>query len=201
MLGKNPVCLSTKSRSGNKIYFPPVSAQCPDCRIPPEGKNHSGTVRRRFEKITLFGNGRCRAQWPNALALAPGLAVMQEPDGISMNLFEPMTAVIPGIGKIEISGNYPFEPEAEIRVEAEKTLDLNIRIPGFTEAVSLNGTPLEFVPGTRLRQSRRGHPPYRSGRTKEKVLTCSALFLHQIFLPGPHPPHSRAFQVLSSPFS
>ena len=151
----NGILGAMKPDGGNWVHVNPTPLTGGGCKI--EADDQIG----RGFGTPYDGNDCCRAQGPDALALAPGLAVMPGPDGISLNLFEPMTAVIPGTGKIEISGNYPVEPEAEIRIEAEKTLDLNIRIPGFIRNVTLNGTPGEFVPGNRLRLSRKWAPDDR----------------------------------------
>lgn len=96
------------------------------------------------------GHDCCRAQGPEALALAPRLAVTRVGDAVSLNFFEPLTARIPGVAEIEITGNYPLEPKAEIRVAAERPFELRIRIPSFLRRVTLNGLPQQVEPGTFL---------------------------------------------------
>jgi len=93
------------------------------------------------------GHDCCRAQGPEALALAPRLAVMRSGRSVTLNLFEPMTAEIPGLAKIEITGNYPLEPEAVIRIASTSAFELNLRIPSCIQRVTLDGEPLSAEPG------------------------------------------------------
>ena len=96
------------------------------------------------------GHDCCRAQGPEGLALAPKLAVMSSGDAVYLNFLEPLTARIPGVADIEITGNYPLEPVAGIRITAERPFPLRVRIPRFTRRATLNGVPQPIEQGTYL---------------------------------------------------
>lgn len=106
-------------------------------------------------KTPYDGHDCCRAQGPEGLAMAPRLAVMQSGNSIELNLLEPLTADIPGAAKIEITGNYPLEPVAQIRLAADRPFELNLRLPAYLKQVRLNGAPLQFEPGSRLTLTRK----------------------------------------------
>lgn len=101
------------------------------------------------------GNDCCRAQGPEALALAPRLAVMRLGDSVCLNLFEPLRADIAGVAKIEVAGKYPLESAVPIRIVAEQPFELDLRVPGNLQKATLNGNPLQFEPGSRLKLTRK----------------------------------------------
>jgi len=103
------------------------------------------------------GHDCCRAQGPEALALAPRLAVTRSGDAVCLNYFEPLTARIPGVAEIEIGGSYPLGPEAEIRIAAERPFELRIRIPRFIRRVTLNDLPQQIEQGSYLKITRAWH--------------------------------------------
>lgn len=96
------------------------------------------------------GNDCCRAQGPEALALAAKLAVVARKNSIDINMFEALTADIDGNIKIEISGNYPVAPNAEIKISTLEITTIRLRIPRFIKSVTLNGKPLDIQPGSYL---------------------------------------------------
>ena len=100
------------------------------------------------------GHDCCRAQGPEALALAPRMAVVKRESSIDLNLFEPLDAEIDDV-KIEISGNYPIEPSTKIKVFAEKEINLRIRMSSFVKNITLNGEKLNFKAGTYFSISRK----------------------------------------------
>ena len=100
------------------------------------------------------GNDCCRAQGPEALALAAKLAVVARKDNIDINMFEALTADIDGNIKIEISGNYPVAPNAEIKINTPEITTIRLRIPRFIKRVTLNGKPLDIQPGSYLSLTR-----------------------------------------------
>ena len=101
------------------------------------------------------GHDCCRAQGPEALALASRLAVVKRKDSIDLNLFEPLDAEIDDGTKISISGNYPLEPTAQIKVYSTETLNLRVRISPFVKNVTLNGEKLDIVQGSYLSLNRK----------------------------------------------
>lgn len=100
------------------------------------------------------GHDCCRAQGPEALGLAEKLAVVARKESIDINMFEALTAVIDSNTGIEISGNYPLEPVAEIKITASEIATIRLRIPFFTKCVTLNDKCLEFEPGSYLTLTR-----------------------------------------------
>ncbi|MBQ9501837.1 MAG: glycoside hydrolase family 127 protein [Lentisphaeria bacterium] len=96
------------------------------------------------------GHDCCRAQGPEALALASRLAVRASGGSVELNFFEPLTAVIRGNIRIDVAGNYPLEPRAEVRIRSAGPVKLRVRIPGFIEKARLNGKVLSAVPGEYL---------------------------------------------------
>ena len=102
------------------------------------------------------GNDCCRAQGPEALALAPGFAVAAYRDGIAVDLFEAAEAEFTG-GSLRIEGGYPYEPEAEIRVKTEQELTLYLRITPWLKKVTLNGEVLPLCSNACLPTRRRWH--------------------------------------------
>jgi len=100
------------------------------------------------------GNDCCLAQGPEALALAPRLAIMPRKNGATLNFFEPLTAELPDGTRLEVTGNYPIAPEASVRISAPTTFALHVRIPPFTQNVTLNGKPIKFTHGKYLKLER-----------------------------------------------
>lgn len=96
------------------------------------------------------GHDCCRAQGPEALALALRLALTRDGNTVTLNLPEAMTAELPGLAKIEVSGNYPLGEEASIRIVSEAPFEFRLRIPAFVRSVTLNGEPLSVQPGSLL---------------------------------------------------
>ncbi len=96
------------------------------------------------------GNDCCLAQGPEALALAPRLALVQSADAVTLNFFEPLEARFSDGTVLEVSGNYPYEPVAEISVHAEGDFCLRLRVPSFCRTITLNGEPCDFISGEYL---------------------------------------------------
>lgn len=96
------------------------------------------------------GNDCCLAQGPEALAMAPKLAVTARKDGAALNFFEALTAELADGTKIEVSGDYPASPQAEISVCSPREFCLYLRIPEFCTGVTLNGTACKFNKGEYL---------------------------------------------------
>ena len=96
------------------------------------------------------GNDCCLAQGPEGLALTPRLAVIPRKHSVTLNLFEPLTAELPDGVRIEITGNYPITPEASVRMTAANPHALIVRIPSFTQSVTLNKQAINFTPGKYL---------------------------------------------------
>ncbi len=91
------------------------------------------------------GNDCCRAQGPEALAIAPGLAVLEDDRRLTVNFFEPLSS-----GSLVIEGGYPREPEAVISFTAPEEKMLRVRAPQFLEAVLVNGRSVPFARGAYL---------------------------------------------------
>lgn len=100
------------------------------------------------------GNDCCLAQGPEALAMAPRLAVRMCKNGAELNIFEALTAELADGTKIEVSGNYPAEASAEISVASPAEFCLRLRIPEFCTAVTLNGSACDFSKGEYLEITR-----------------------------------------------
>ena len=96
------------------------------------------------------GHDCCRAQGPEALALAPRLALTRDGQSVTLNLFEPMSADVPGLAKIEVTGSYPLEAESVIRITSDAAFEFNLRIPSCIRRVTLNGETLSAEPGRYL---------------------------------------------------
>ena len=92
------------------------------------------------------GHDCCRAQGPEALALAPRLAVVRTGETVYLNLPEPLTSWIPGIAELNVEGNYPLEPQVRVRVSQKRDFELRIRLPGSIRSVKLNGQHLPAEP-------------------------------------------------------
>jgi len=103
----------------------------------------------------------CRAQGPEGIAMAPRLAVTVKDGEVNLNLLEALTATFDDGSVLRVSGNYPSVPEANIGVTAKGVFPLNVRIPAFCTAVELNGKPVTFQPGSRLKL----HREWTSGDT------------------------------------
>ena len=106
-------------------------------------------ILRGFHK-PFGGNDCCLAQGPEALALAPRLALVPTQNGAALNLLEPLQAQMADGTSINVSGNYPYEPSAEISVRADKDFCLRVRIPASCANVSFNGDSCSFTPGQYL---------------------------------------------------
>ena len=104
-------------------------------------------------RIPYGGNDCCRAQGPEGLALAPRFAVRKLGDAIALNLFEPLDAELDDI-KMEVRGNYPYKPEAVVKIVSKKAFNLLIRTPKFLKKVQLNGKNIPFDSGKYLEISR-----------------------------------------------
>ena len=103
---------------------------------------------------TFGGNDCCRAQGPEALALAPVFAAAAYRDGIAVNLFEAGTAEFDG-GMLRISGDWPCEPAAELQVEYAGELPLYLRKTPWLEKAFLNGEELPLPGGNGYWELRR----------------------------------------------
>ena len=71
---------------------------------------------------------------------------------------EAMTVSFDDGSVLRVSGAYPAAPEANIGVTASGVFPLNVRIPAFCVSVTLNGEPVGFQPGTRLKLHREWAP-------------------------------------------
>ncbi len=106
-------------------------------------------------KTPFDGHDCCRAQGPEGLALAPRLAVTTTADGaVRLNLFESLKAELDNGAVLEVTGNYPSEPYAAVRVTASGTFPLQVRIPVFCSKVLLNGVEVPFHAGSYLDMTR-----------------------------------------------
>lgn len=100
------------------------------------------------------GNDCCRAQGPEALALAPVFAVAPYRDGIAINLFEAADAQYAG-GRLQITGDYPYGDSAEIRLSGGAEPPIFLRIVPWLKEVRLNGEALALPPSGYLEIRRR----------------------------------------------
>ena len=101
------------------------------------------------------GNDCCLAQGPEALALAPRLAVVLLPGGgAALNLLEPLDALLPDGTEIHVSGDYPYGPSAEISLRSAEEFRLRLRVPRFCTKVTVNGVPCQFSAGEYLELTR-----------------------------------------------
>ncbi|MBQ9501847.1 MAG: glycoside hydrolase family 127 protein [Lentisphaeria bacterium] len=105
------------------------------------------------------GNDCCRAQGPEGLVIASEIAVTENENGVTVNLFEPLES-----DHLEISGNYPFVPRAVIRFSDPRERVLRLRTPAFLGSVRLNGAAVPFRTGVYLEL------PHRAGECDEVVL-------------------------------
>ena len=91
------------------------------------------------------GNDCCRAQGPEGLMSAALFAVTEKADTLTVNLFEPLSCQY-----LEISGNYPCEPAAEITLKENSNKTIRLRTPEFLEKVTVNGEVIPFKKGQYL---------------------------------------------------
>ena len=91
------------------------------------------------------GNDCCRAQGPEGLMSAALFAVTEKADTLTVNLFEPLSCQY-----LEISGNYPCAPAAEITLKENSNKTIRLRTPEFLEKVTVNGEVIPFTKGQYL---------------------------------------------------
>ena len=96
-------------------------------------------------KTPFGGNDCCRAQGPEGLVSAALIAVTEDADTLTVNLFEPLECEF-----FDISGNYPCEPFAEISFKENCSKTLRLRTPDFLEKVIVNGEEIAFEKGQYL---------------------------------------------------
>ena len=97
------------------------------------------------------GNDCCKAQGPEGFAIASEMAVMGSENRVTVNLFEPLESET-----LQISGNYPVDPRAEITFKDPEDKMLRLRTPAFLKAVKVNGVPADFRHGVYLEIPHRG---------------------------------------------
>ena len=108
------------------------------------------------EQQAGYGEDCCVAQGPEAVALAPFLAVMASPEGYAVSLYEPMEVK----DLLEITGSYPYGPSAKITMKNPVSADfeLKLRIPEWWNehcTVKVNGESIPAEPGSWLAVSRK----------------------------------------------
>ncbi len=101
------------------------------------------------------GNDCCLAQGPEALAMAPKMAVSVLENGAALNIFEALTAELADGTRIEVSGNYPVVPAATVSICSPEEFSLYLRIPEFCTGVTLNGATCDFTRGEYLKITRK----------------------------------------------
>lgn len=101
----------------------------------------------------------CLAQGPEGLAMALPVAMIQNKDGMTLNLFEDMDAIChtPGgqCAKITISGGYPLHEKVKIiiKLEHKEKFQVKLRIPQWINTnfhIVLNDRNIPVIPGTYL---------------------------------------------------
>ena len=118
------------------------------------------------------GNDCCRAQGPEGLAVACEIAVMQSGNKTTVNLFEALESE-----NLKISGNYPYEPLAEITYNAPEDSVLRLRTPEFLKTVRVNGSKVPFICGKYLELTHKG-------MTTDSVVLEFDFSLKEIAAPG-----------------
>ena len=137
------------------------------------------------EQQAGYGEDCCVAQGPEAVALAPFLAVMASPRGYAVNLYEPLEVR----DLLEISGSYPYGPSARITMKnpVPAVFELDFRIPEWWNercTLKVNGESISAEPASWRKISRQ----WRSGDIVEFGFD---LIVRQIEAPGD--PSSVAF--------
>lgn len=115
---------------------------------PLTGKGYKWCAKDQIEagfKTPYGGNDCCRAQGPEGLAMSADFAVMRNPGCVTVNLFEPMEAE-----SLVITGNYPYDPAAELEFSAQEACKLRLRTPSFLKKVVFNGKEVSFEKGKYL---------------------------------------------------
>lgn len=118
------------------------------------------------------GNDCCRAQGPEGFAVACEIAVMKSENKVTVNLFEALEA-----DHLRITGNYPYEPYAEIEFDAPESVTLRLRTPEFLKAVKVNGVSKSFTCGKYLEVE-------HAGMTTDKIVLEFDFSLKEISAPG-----------------
>lgn len=91
------------------------------------------------------GHDCCRAQGPEGLNMASVIAVIEDEEKVTVNLFEDLTS-----GNIAITGSYPVNPGVVITFTAPESRKLRLRTPGFLQKVLVNGRETAFTAGKYL---------------------------------------------------
>ncbi|MBE6380189.1 MAG: hypothetical protein E7047_04600 [Lentisphaerae bacterium] len=103
---------------------------------------------------TPFGNNDCcLAQGPEALAMAPKLAVIRRDGRVTLNFFEPLTS-----GNLQVGGNYPYDEKVLIRFTQAEETTLRIRTPEFLKSIRMNGKSQDFTCGVYWSMQRQWSP-------------------------------------------
>jgi len=97
-------------------------------------------------KTPYGGNDCCRAQGPEGIACALRFAVKPKESGAFLNIFEPLSAVLPSGTKIEVSGNYPYFEKATVKVISSGEFCLSVRTPDYLKKIVLNGKKIHYIP-------------------------------------------------------
>lgn len=113
---------------------------------------------RADDQIPGYGEDCCVAQGPKALAMAPWLAVMQDGDGLVVNLYESTEALVKledGLTvKLTIDGDFPRCHKVSITVKPSRPgmFPIRLRIPVWSgrTSISILGVHYECVPGSYL---------------------------------------------------
>ena len=93
----------------------------------------------------------CRAQGPEGLACAPYFAISSDVSGaVKLNLFESMIATFDNGAQLEVTGNYPYGPEAHVKFTAPAETVLKVRIPEYCTGVECGGKAVGFLPKSYL---------------------------------------------------
>jgi len=105
----------------------------------------------------------CSANGPRGYSMMPRFAVMTDPDGIYLNLYNESTttATLPGNNEVQLEQNteYPVHGLVSINIDPvkEETFTIALRIPNWSEQTSIkvNGENIDGIdPGTYKRITR-----------------------------------------------
>ena len=106
------------------------------------------------DQLPGYGEDCCLAQGPEALGVGGVASVMRSADGLTVNFYEDMQVNCSVDGadvKMDISGNYPADPEITIKVEtsADKLFTIALRIPEWCRnaLLEVDGKSYSPAPG------------------------------------------------------
>jgi len=109
-------------------------------RADPHVWQHDGDMSETYGLEPNFGccTANFNQGWPK---FANMLVYGTQDGGAAVGIYAPATVKLPDNSTVEIVGNYPFDDQMTVNVQATKEMPLYLRIPGWATAATVNGDP------------------------------------------------------------